>query len=300
VNYGFTPRRIASMREQVQALTDTLLEPADERGRIELVAELCYPLPLQVILAMFGVPLEDAEDIRVWSDEIALAVGSEYADVDRAYDALSAFRTYVTQLIDRRRGVAGRDDLLAALMAAEEGGSKLSTDELVVLFVRLLFAGHETTTNRIANSVVALLRHPDQLQLLRDDPSLIGSALEELLRYRTSVQTLHRVATRDTEIGGVPVLAGQSVRMLLGSAHHDEKVFDEPERLDIRRQNANRSLALGFGIHTCLGAWLQRLETDVALTTLLTRYPRMRLVEVGEPRPNFILTGPRSVQLELR
>lgn len=300
VNHGFTPRRVAAMRDRLQELTDRLLQPADERGSIELVSELCYPMPLLVILAMFGVPLEDAEDIRVWSDEIALAVGSEYADVDRAYDNLAAFRAYVTEQIDQRRGVPGYDDLLAVLMSAEEEGSSLSTEELVVLFVRLLFAGHETTTNRIANSMVALLDNPDQLQLLRDDPGFMRSANEELLRYRTSVQTLTRVATRDAEIGGVPVRAGQSVRLLVGSANHDEEVFDHPERLDIRRENANRHIALGFGIHTCLGAWLQRLESEVAIGTLLSRYPAMRLVDVCEPRPNFILSGPRSVHIDLR
>ena len=126
------------------------------------------------------------------------------------------------------------------------------------------------------------------------------SAVEELLRYRTSVQTLHRTANQDTEIGGVPVASGRSVRLLLGSAHHDEEVFEEPERLDILRENANRHIALGFGIHTCLGAWLQRLESEVAISTLLTRYPGMRLVDVGAPRPNFILTGPRSVHIDLR
>lgn len=298
-NYAFTPRRVSSMRGQIQELTDRLLEPADRRGTIELVSELCYPLPLQVILAMFGVPLEDAEDIRRWSDEMALAAGSVFADVDRAYDNLVAFREYVTRQIEERRGSTGHDDLLTALMAAEEDGSSLSTEELVVLFVRLLFAGHETTTNRIANSMVALLRHPDQLQLLKDDPSLMRSAIEELLRYRTSVQTLHRVATRGTDIGGVPVRAGQSVRLLLGSAHHDEEVFTEPERLDLRRENASRHIALGFGIHTCLGAWLQRLESEVAISTLLTRYPGLRLVSVGAARPNFIMSGPRSVHIDL-
>jgi cytochrome P450 len=299
-NYAFTPRRIAAMRDQVQAITDELLAPADERGTLELVSELSYQLPLRVIGHMLGASTERGEDIRRWSGEIALAVGTDYSNVDTAHAALEEFRAFVVQLIEERRSGTEHTDLFAALVTAEEDGRTLSTDELVAMFVLMLFAGHETTTNLISNSVLALLRHPDQLEVLREDPSLTFKAVEEFLRYATSVQAVHRVALVDTEIGGVPVAAGDTVRLLLAAANHDEDVFPDAERFDVRRGNAAKHLGLGFGIHTCLGAWLARLETEVAVNTLITRYPGLRLVGDVEQSPNFTLYGPRRVDLALR
>lgn len=299
-NQAFTPRRVAAMRDRVQAITDELLESADRRGSLDLVEEVSKPLPLRVIVEMLGAPAEQAEQIRRWSDEIGIMIGTDYSNVDSAYEALQSFRAFAAELIDDLRRRDDATDLFAALVSAEEGGERLSTDELVGMCVLLLFAGHETTTNLISNSVLSLLRHPDQLQVLRDDPALTFKAVEEFLRYSTSVHAIHRVATQDTEIGGVPVRAGDSVRLMLASANHDDRVFEDPERFDVRRANAAKHLGLGFGIHTCLGAWVARLETDVAVTSLITRYPRLRLDGEVEQSPNFLLYGPSAVPLALR
>ncbi len=298
-NQAFTPRRIAEMREEIQAIADELLIAPDESGSLELVSELSYLLPLRVICRILGVPAERGADVKRWSREIATAVGTEYSNVDSAYAALEEFREYVAELVAERRE-SGGSDLFTALVAAEEDGERLSTDELVAMFVLLLFAGHETTTNLISNGMLALVRNPDQLQILRDDPSLTGKAVEELLRYCSSVHSIHRVATRDTELRGVRIDAGDTVRLMIAAANHDEDVFENPEVLDVRRHNAARHIGLGFGLHTCLGAWLARLETEIALTALITRYPDIRLTGEIEAIPNHVLYGPQQVHLTLR
>lgn len=299
-NQAFTPRRIAAMRDEIQQMADDLLEAAHDRGSLNLVQELAYPLPLQVVSNMLGASADRAEDIRAWSDELAISIGTDFSNVNEAYDALQSFRAYVTALIDERRQEEEGSNLFSALIAAEENGEKMSTQELVGMFVLLLFAGHETTTNLISNSVLALMRDPEQAAILRDEPALVRPAVEEFLRYCTSVQAIHRVASGDTEIAGVPVPAGGTVRLLLASANHDEAMFPDPERLDVRRQGAAKHLGLGFGIHTCLGAWLARLETEIVVTTLLTRYPELRLTEEPVMRANFTLSGPEEVRLSLR
>jgi cytochrome P450 len=298
-NQAFTPRRVMAMREQVQAITDHLLDAADGDGSLQLVRDLSFPLPLRVITLILGASTERADDIRRWSDTIAVAIGTEYANTHEAHAALADFRAYATSLIDELRH-SDRTDLFAALVAAEADGEQLTTDELVAMCVLLLFAGHETTTKLISNSVLALLRNPDQLEILRADPSLTFKAVEEFLRYDTSNQAIHRVATRDTEIGGVPVSAGETIRLMQGAANHDEAVFPDPEHLDVRRENAARHIGLGFGIHTCLGAWVARLETEIALNTLIRRYPRMRRDGDIVHSRNFLIYGPDEVPLALR
>jgi len=204
----------------------------------------------------------------------------------------------VAALIDSRRGEPGTD-LFTVLVNAEQDGERLSRDELVAMFVLLLFAGHETTTNLMSNAVVALIRNPDQQQRLRDNPALIAGATEEFLRYCNSVHAIHRVALADTEIGGVPVSAGTTVRIMLTAANHDPAVFSDPETMDITRQDVNKQVGLGFGIHTCLGAWLLRLETEVLVKAML-EFPVLDLDHETVPRPNFLLAGPQAVQLRLR
>ena len=297
-NLAFTRRRVADMRGMIEDLVEELLGAARERGTMEFVQEASFPLPLLVISAMLGAPKEDAELIRGWSDEIALAIGTTYANLDRAYEAVESFRHYVAALIDSRRGEPGTD-LFTVLVNAEQDGERLSRDELVAMFVLLLFAGHETTTNLMSNAVVALIRNPDQQQRLRDNPALIAGATEEFLRYCNSVHAIHRVALADTEIGGVPVSAGTTVRIMLTAANHDPAVFSDPETMDITRQDVNKQVGLGFGIHTCLGAWLLRLETEVLVKAML-EFPVLDLDHETVPRPNFLLAGPQAVQLRLR
>jgi len=298
-NQAFTPRRIMAMREQVQGEANGFLDAADGDGRLQLVRDLSFPLPLRVITLILGASTERSEDIRRWSNTIAVAIGTEYANVHEAHAALVEFREYATQLIDELRH-SDRTDLFAALVAAEEDGEQLTTDELVAMCVLLLFAGHETTTNLISNSVLALLRNPEQLEILRSDPSLTFKAVEEFLRYDTSNQAIHRVVTRDAEVGGVPVRAGETIRLMQGAANHDEEVFPDAERLDVRRENAARHIGLGFGIHTCLGAWVARLETETALNSLIGRYPGLRLDGDVVHSRNFLIYGPEEVRLVLR
>ncbi|TWG98551.1 cytochrome P450 PksS [Nocardioides sp. J9] len=299
VNHAFTPRRVGAMRDDIQALTDSLLARADDAGTLEVVADLAFPLPLRVIVQMFGAPLEDCDDIRRWSEVIAVAFGTEYSNVDEAYKALVEFSDYIVNLVEGRRREGPKPDLMSILLG-DEGGQAQSDEEIVGFFVRTLFAGHETTTNAIGNSLVALLQHPEQLELIRESPRRYRTALDELLRFRTSVHAIHRVAAEDTELRGVPIAKGQSVRLMLASANHDEEAFANPDELDLDRSDEARPLSLGFGVHTCMGAWLQRQEVEVAISSLLSRYPRIRLENDVRRRPNFLHAGYEEIQLSLR
>lgn len=299
VTSTFARPRILQMRDRVQRITDALLDDAEgsNPGSMELMEALAFQLPLLVVCDLLGADVEDSAKIKEWSDQIAVAISTEYQNIDAVYEAILNFEEYIGQLIERGRAVSEPTDLFQHLVATTAEGEHLTDTELVAMFTLLLFAGHETTTNLIANATVELLRHPDQLALLRDDPDRIGGAIDEFLRYCTSVHAIHRVATRDLELGGFPVKKGETVRLLLASANHDETAFETPERLDITRKEARRHLGMGYGIHTCLGIWLARLEVDVAITTLLRRYPNMKLVGEVEHAPGFTLYGPKAVNL---
>ena len=297
---AFTPRRIAEMRAQIQRFVDELLAAADSRGEIELVDELAFPLPLTVVSEMLGFGSERHDDIREWSDELAVAFDSGYANLDAAYSAYMSFRQLISETIEQRRSDGGATGLFQTLLEGSDDGIRLTDNELTGMLVLLLFAGHETTTNLIGNSVLALLGSPQQLSLLRDNPSLAGPAVNEFLRYNGSVHSLRRVVTRDSEIAGVPVAEGQTVRLMLAAANRDPNMFPNPGDLDVRRTNAAQHIGLGFGIHRCLGQYLARLETEVALTTLITRYPDMELAAGLELHPTVTMHGPKRLPLRLR
>ncbi len=299
VQFAFTPRRIAAMRELIQSFVDELLDPVDARSEMELVEALSHPLPLNVVCSLLGIDRERNADIRAWSDELAVAFDTGHSNLDAAYDAYTSFLGLVTEIISDRQ-TDGANDLLSTLFHGNDKHSGLSEKHLTGMLVLMLFAGHETTTNLIGNSIIALQDNPAQLELLRVQPDLAAGAVNEFLRHNGSVQSVRRVATRDCEIGGVAVTEGQAVRMLLASANHDEEIFTDPDTLDIRRPNAAQHVGLGYGIHRCLGAWLARLETEIAVTTLITRYPAMRISEPVEWRPMYTMHGPKKLRLRLR
>jgi hypothetical protein len=296
---AFTPRSIERMRPRVEQILKELLEPRPAHGAMELVRELAAPLPVRVIAEMLGIPAEDHERFRHWSNEIVRSLGEgTHEDRRAALRATTELRGYFEAIVEARR-VAPRDDLISALAAAEEGGERLNASEMFATLVLLLVAGNETTTNLISNSMLALLRNPEQLALLQASPERVPAALEELLRYDSPVQMTSRIVTRDCELHGHRLRRGQQLVLLLGAANRDPEVFDDPERLDVTRTDV-RHLSFSHGIHFCLGAQLARLEATLALEALITRYPKVRLPEQSIPwSSNTILRGPRELWLEL-
>jgi len=299
VNKAFTPRHIEAIRPRIAAIVEELLEPVLEAGRLDFVRDLAHPLPVTVIAEMLGVPVEDQAELKRWSDDMALAldplqVGAHRAEGDRA--ALAMRKLFERVAEERRR--TPREDLLSSLLAVEELGDRLSMDELLATCVLLLFAGNETTTNLLGNGVLALLRNPDELALLEQDPSLIRGAVEELLRYDSPLQFAARAAKEDVEIGGRTLLKGQRAVLLLGSANHDPAQFPDPDRLDVRRAD-HRHLAFGFGTHFCLGAGLARAEAQIALDTVVRCLKGLRLgAEAPVRRPSIALRGLSSLPVE--
>jgi len=273
VSKAFNPRRVEELRSRVTTITQQLLDAAQPRGSMDLLDDLAFPLPITVIAELLGVPVEDRDQFREWSTTIVNppAMG----DRESVQKAGMHFAQYFQELLVRRRSEP-RDDLLTALMSAEEQGDRLSPVELISMLFLLLLAGHETTVNLIGNGTWALLQHPEQLERLRANPDLIDSAVEEMLRYCGPVETTtQRWATQDLEFHGQVISKGEAVVASLLSADHDPEQFPEPERFDITRE-PNRHIAFGFGIHFCLGAPLARLESTIALRLLLERMPRLR------------------------
>ncbi|HWM22161.1 MAG TPA: cytochrome P450, partial [Ilumatobacteraceae bacterium] len=305
VSQAFTPTAIERLRPSIQSMVDAVLDRAAERGSMELIDELAFPVPFQVISALLDMPTERADELRDWSQSITAAIEptATLTDLDTAEAALAQLIPYLVTIIERRRSNPG-DDLLSALLAVEEAGERLSPAELISFVVLLYVAGHETTVNLIGNGVLALLRHPDQLVRWRDDPSLDDRAVDELLRFDGPVQHTVRVAmvpVSYASVGGemVDVLPGETVLTVLGAANHDPAVFDDPHALRLDRSNANRHLAFGAGIHYCLGASLARLEASIAITSLIRRFPSLELV--GEPtwRDRVTIRGVERLELDV-
>jgi hypothetical protein len=292
---AFTARRVEDMRPRIQEIVDGIIDRVEARGQMDLIADFAFRLPVIVICDMLGIPVEDREvffassrdggrllDLApLTSDEIKQQNASNLATVE-----------YFHRLFELRRREPG-NDLTTQLVHAEEEGNKLSNEELTANIILLFGAGHETTVNLIGNGLLALHRNPDQLRLLQSDPSLAANAVEELLRYDSSVQVTGRTTIEDVDdIGGIPLAKGQSVVCLLGSANRDPAVYPDPDRLDITRADV-RPLSFGGGIHYCLGAQLARIEGEVAIATLLRRLPNLRLDDADHPdwRQTFVLRG---------
>jgi cytochrome P450 PksS len=279
VHKAFTPRLIETMAGRVQALTDQLLDGLLRQGKngkpVDLIRGYALPLPTTIIAEMLGVPVADRHKFHRWSSAIVSSNATGWG-MFLAIPRVVAFLRYIRRLVAARRA-APRDDLVSALVAAEEAGDRLSADELLSMVFLLLIAGHETTVNLIGNGTLALLEHPDPLERLRKDPSLIRPAVEELLRYASPLETAtERYAREDVTIENVTIPQGALTYAALASANRDERQFPHPDRLDLARE-PNRHLAFGLGIHYCLGAPLARLEGQIAINTLLRRAPDLRL-----------------------
>ena len=296
---AFTPRVVEAMRPRIQQIVDDLLDAVQASGRMDVMKDFAYPLPAIVIAEMLGVPPADRDRFTKWTQTFGrLLDGGDFTleGLFQALDGIAEFMEYFRQII-RQRSVAPRDDLMQAMINAEERGDVLSEEELLGNCVLLLAAGHGTTTHLIGNGMLALLQHPGQLQQLRDDPSLISSAVEELLRYDSPVQMTSRRAKEDLVIGGKHISAGQEVLMCLGAANRDPAQFPDPDQLNLRRRE-NRQLSFGYGIHFCLGAPLARVEAEIAFNTLLRRFQELRL-ETGilEWGPSLVFRGLRELPI---
>jgi len=295
VNKAFTPRVVEGLRPHIQKIVDGLLARVEGAGTMDLIEEFAYPLPVTVICQMLGVPVEDRERFKQWGLDIARGLDAILLPPDsdvarRSVAARHALADYFRALIAERRA-APRGDMLSDLIAAEEAGDKLSEDELLATCILLLVAGHETTVNLIGNGTLALLRHPDQLRRLREDPGLIGSAVEELLRYDGPVQRTARIPSADVRFDGLTIGKGEMVMPFIGAADRDPAQFPDPDRLDITRTD-NRHIAFGWGIHFCLGAPLARVEGQIAIGTLVQRLPRLALAtDRPEYRQSLTLRG---------
>lgn len=300
VHKAFTPRLIERLRSRVQALSDGLLDAAQRRGSMDLVAEYALLVPVIIIAEMLGVPSGDYRKFQRWSNR--LVSNTNMWDVLFSAPSVLMFTRYLRKLIAQRRTSPG-DDLLTALIQAEEAGDKLTSDELVSMVFLLLVAGHETTVNLIASGTLALLQHPEQLERLRKDPGLIEPAVEELLRYASPVEvSTERFALEDLSVGGVTIPRGNLVFAVLASANRDERQFKDPDTLDLGRE-PNKHVSFGLGIHYCLGAPLARLEGRIAIQTLVNRFPHLRLAKPAESlkwRTGILMRGPKQLPVSLR
>ena len=292
VSRAFTPKTIEKMELRVREIMSELLDQISDPASFDLMQAIADPLPVIVIAELLGVPPQDRAQFKVWSDQRARTLEPTITKREReiAVEAGNALTTYFLGIIHERR-THPRDDLISALVAVGEAGDKLTEHEMVVMLRLLLVAGNETTTNLIGNGMLALLQHPDQLQLLRQQPGLMPSALEELLRYDAPVQTDIRTALEDMELGGKRIHKGQGVLLLIGSANRDPEIYSEPDRLDLTRHQTSH-LAFGRGIHHCLGAPLARLEGRVAFEMLLERFEDIRLLTARPPfKDHVVLRG---------
>jgi cytochrome P450 len=291
---AFTARRVEDMRPRIQEIVDQAIDRVVPQRHMDLIADFAYRLPVTVICEMLGIPREEHEMFHVGaraSGRLLDPVPLTRAELDEANADNLASAEYFRALFELRRRQPG-DDLTTQLVRAEEEGSRLSNEELTANVILLFGAGHETTVNLIGNGLLALHRHPGELRRLQDDPSLTANAVEEFLRYDSSVQLTGRVALEDVTVGSTAVAKGEGVLCLLGAANRDPAAYTDPDRLDVTRPNI-RPLSFGGGIHFCLGAQLARIEAEIAIATLLRRLPALTLDDPEHPdwRPTFVLRG---------
>ena len=283
VSKAFTPRMIEQLRPRIQQITDELLDTVQNRGQMDLIADFAFPLPITVISDMLGIPTTHRQQFRAWTQAIvqsqsaALEPGKEAAGMA----AEEEFINYIKTLLASKHGHPD-NDLTSSLVQVEEKGDTLNENELISMILLLITAGHETTVNLIGNGMLALLEHSEQMRLLRADPTLLPSAIEELLRYTAPVSlSSPRWASEDIPMHGKVIRKGEMVRCALLAANTDPRQFSDPELLDLLRQE-NQHLAFGKGVHFCLGAPLARLEGQIAIGTLLRRLPHVRLAHDPE------------------
>lgn len=275
---AFTPRRVEALRAHIQEIVDSLLIAVEPAGRMDVIAELAVPLPATVTAEMLGVPTADCDQLKEWSADFATMLGNFQHNPDharRVLRSLDEMCTYFRSAIRRLRDHP-REGVINALLTAELNGDRLSEDEVIANTIITMTGGQETTTSLIGNGLMTLLRHPDQLALLRADPSLIPSAIEEMLRFESPIQHTARMTAEDLELGGRQLRKRQAVMAVMGAANRDPERFPGPDRFDVRRQD-NRHLAFGWASHFCFGAPLARLEAQIVFETLLRRLPDLRL-----------------------
>lgn len=293
VSKAFTPRAVLDLRPRIQEIVDYLLAEAGERGEFDIIHDLAYPLPVIVIAEMLGVPPEDRARFKHWSDIVVATLGGPFTPpevMEAGRVAIEELAEYLGTVIAERRAEP-RNDLISGLIASEEGGQVLSEEEIFSTCILLLIAGNETTTNLIGTSMLALFRNPDQIDRLRKDLSLMPSAVEELLRYAGPVHGTGRVPKEDIEIAGHVFHEGEMVFTLIAAGNRDPSHYPDPDKLDVGR-NPTDHLALGDGIHFCLGAPLARAEAQIAIGSLIDRFPKLRLLdEDPEWGGTFIIRG---------
>lgn len=275
---AFTPGRVEVLRSHIQDITNSLLDAVQDKGEMEVMTDLAYPLPAIVTAEMLGVPTSDWQQLTAWSADFAQVLGNFQHNPDHAQKALRSLEemvAYFRAAVHEQR-VHPRDGLIAALLNAEINGDRLNEEEVIANTIVTMVGGQETTTNLIGNGLLTLLRHQDQLEKLRAELSLIPSAVEELLRYESPSQHTARLAPGDVELGGKTIRKRQAVIAVMGAANRDPERFPDPDRLDICRQD-NRHVAFAWASHFCFGAPLARIEGQVAFETVLRRMPNMRL-----------------------
>ena len=301
-NKAFTPRVVEQIRSHIQGIVKGLLDGVQpdgdrEPGKIDVITDLAYPLPAIVIAEMLGAEPKDRDQFKKWSDDLAAFLGNiriVSETYESAMKSVAELIDYLRELVAQRRKEP-KDDLISALVMAENQGDSFTQEELFSMCVLLIFAGHETTTNLISNGILAPLNNPSELAKLRQNPSLIVPAIEEIIRYDGPVQTTTRTALEPLEIGGKQIAKGDRISLTLGAANRDPAQFPDPDRMDITR-GENRHVGFGFGIHFCLGAALARMESQLAIGAMVERMPELRLESADLVwRDNPILRGVNSL-----
>lgn len=278
VNKGFTPRAISGMENDIAQIVDMLLEPHLPAGRMDVIADLAYPLPAYVLADLYGIPREDASLLKSWSDAMKVFIGGSPdlgSTAGNAAEGVREMMRYFNEAVDERRA-RPKDDLISRLVNAEHQGRLLTGEQVVANLVLVLAASYVTTMDMMGNGLLALLRSPDQWQRLCDDPELVPTAIDEILRYDGPVQLTHRRATQDIELRGQLIRENDILYLIRGAANRDPEQFPDPDRLDVGRKDTGH-VAFGAGVHYCIGAALARMEGELALRAVLRRCPGLRL-----------------------
>ncbi|MFG2499353.1 cytochrome P450 [Streptomyces sp. NPDC048441] len=296
----FTARAIREITPRIDGIVHQLMDDMGEGPGVDLIGSLAALVPVTVFCGLGGLPVEDRDLCRKWTDALGHVIDPAADEATRRVmnDAAEEFAAYIAEHLDRRRA-APQDDIISRLLLAEFDGEKLSDDEIIANVMMFFMGGHETTVNLIGNGILALLRHPDQLRILREEPGLIDNAIDELLRYDAPIQLVARITTGDIDLDGTTIPAGSKVMILLGAANRDPLRYDDPDRLDLRRTDV-RPLSFGGGPHYCIGALLAKAEARLVFTELLRRHRNIQLTHGDIAwRPQVNIRGLRELRVDL-